>query len=234
MSRFAERYDALVQSPSLAPLYEGSGRFNVGWWRDGAATVAEAAERLTARVASRLPPRGRRLEVACGARAADAGADRELGVLCDLSLARLRRAAHAAPGRAVVADAIRLPFRRAAFDQLLSIEAAFHFDSRAGFFAEASRLLAPGGTLALSDFLVRDAESLGGWLVPAANRDVDIDGYRRLLAGAGFAAIEIEDATDACWRGFCAALRRRSAAAEVARIEAAVAAYVIAVARRAD
>jgi len=233
VTRFAPRYDELVASPSLSELFAGTDRFNIGWWRDGACTVPAAADALSARVAALLPPRGRRLEVACGACAAGGAEAGELAVLCDLSLARLHRAARRAPGHAVAADAVRLPFRDGCFDRLLAIEAAFHFDSRDDFFAEAARLLAPGGTLALSDFLVRDAEALGGWLVPVANRGLDAADYRDALAAAGFEAIEIEDATDACWRGFCSALRSRAGAAASDRIEAAVAAYVIAVARRA-
>lgn len=227
MPRFAARYDALVAAPSLAGLWAGSERFNIGWWSDGAASVAAAADALALRLAARLPAAGRRLEVACGARPAATHA-----VVCDLSLARLARAAAHAPGSAFAADAVRLPFRAGAFDALLAVEAAFHFDRRVDFFAEAARVLAPGATLVLSDFLVRDAEALGGWLVPAANRGGDPASYRAELAAAGFESIAIEDATAACWRGFCAALARRAGAAGVARVEAAVEAYVIAVARR--
>jgi len=229
---FAARYDALVAAPSLAGLWAGGERFNVGWWRDGARTVAEAADALAARLADRLPAAGRRLEVACGARPASADPTAALSLVCDLSLARLARAAAHAPGRAFAADAVRLPFRAGAFDALLAVEAAFHFDRRVDFFAEAARVLSPGGTLVLSDFLVRDAEAFGGWLVPAANRGGDAASYRAELAAAGFDSIAIEDATAECWRGFCAALATRAGAEGVARVEAAVEAYVIAVARR--
>lgn len=232
MPRFASRYDALVAAPSLAGLWGGSDRFNVGWWRDGARSVAAASDALATRLAARLPPGGRRLEVACGARPAGGDGTAALSVVCDLSLARLARAAPHAPGRALAADAVRLPFRAGAFDALLAIEAAFHFDRRIDFFAEAVRLLAPGGTLVLSDFLVRDAEALGGWLVPAENRGGGLAAYRAELAAAGFAEIDVEDATGDCWRGFCAALAARAGAAQTGPVEAAVEAYVITVARR--
>jgi SAM-dependent methyltransferase len=37
------------------------------------------------------------------------------------------------------------------FDGVISVEAAFHFPSRARFFAEAHRVLRPGGALTMSD-----------------------------------------------------------------------------------
>jgi ubiquinone/menaquinone biosynthesis C-methylase UbiE len=55
----------------------------------------------------------------------------------------------------VAADACLLPFRDKSFDQVLCVEAVFHFSSRTKFFAEVGRVLAPGGRLTLCDFVPR-------------------------------------------------------------------------------
>ena len=134
-------------------------------------------------------------------------------------------------------DAAALDFADATFDAVISVEAAFHFSTRSRFFAEAARVLRPGGRLVLSDILYRDVSVVGGWMVPASNRITSIDIYREQLADAGFESIEIRDATEECWMGFCRSLRdwfRDQPAMEALsrRLEACVAHYVLAAGTR--
>ena len=56
-----------------------------------------------------------------------------------------------------IADAGRLPFGDASFDRVFCIEAMFHFVSRRQFFAEAARVLKPGGVLVGTDILILPA-----------------------------------------------------------------------------
>ena len=52
-----------------------------------------------------------------------------------------------------IADATELPFGDEAFDRVFCVEAMFHFSSRRKLFAEAGRVLKPGGVIVGTDIL---------------------------------------------------------------------------------
>ena len=63
----------------------------------------------------------------------------------------------------VEADAVMLPFADAYFDHVVCVEAMFHFRSRRVFLTEAARGLRSGGTLTLSDILMRQPADAAPW-----------------------------------------------------------------------
>jgi SAM-dependent methyltransferase len=151
-------YDSLGTDffAALAP-----GWLNLGLWEGDGSDPDEAAvavRRLVETIAVELPVGGDVLDVGNGlgeqdpviAETAETRSLVAVNITLSQRLAGKQRLA-AAGAHGVNADATRLPFRDASFDGVISVEAAFHFSSRAVFFAEALRVLRPGGVLTMSD-----------------------------------------------------------------------------------
>lgn len=69
----------------------------------------------------------------------------------------------------LVGSATNMPFADATIDKVLSIEAAFHFDTRELFLREVHRVLKPGGILSLADLIVCRPRS---WIKRACVRSI--------------------------------------------------------------
>jgi ubiquinone/menaquinone biosynthesis C-methylase UbiE len=99
--------------------------------------------------------------------------------------------------RMVRGDAQVLPFRVGAFTAVVSQEGLLHVPDKAEALAECRRVLLPGGRIAFSDWIAtarlsdRERRRLDEWM--AAVTLPSIEGYKALLAGAGFVAVGAED-----------------------------------------
>ena len=146
------------------------------------------------------------LEVGCGtghwlaaveSQSANTSAERFLAGI-EPSAPMLARARGAAPGaRLVRARAEALPLRDATFDRIFCINALHHFVDRHRFFAEARRILKPGGavlTIGKDPHTERDAWWVYDYF--EETREIDLSRFARVrtlrgdLATAGFAWAE--------------------------------------------
>ncbi|HLB61171.1 MAG TPA: class I SAM-dependent methyltransferase [Actinomycetota bacterium] len=140
---------------ALAP-----GWLNLGLWEgDGDLEEAPvAAQRLVETLAAQLPKGGVVLDVGNGLGVQDpviAGVARPRRLVAlNITESQLRAGGpelERAGAAGVVGDACRIPLADGSVDGVISVEAAFHFRSRAAFFEEVRRVLRPGGVLTMSD-----------------------------------------------------------------------------------
>jgi ubiquinone/menaquinone biosynthesis C-methylase UbiE len=191
---------------------------NLGYWKD-ATTVDDASEAMARLLGERadLNPSDQVVDVGFGF------ADQDMHWMQTRSPARIvglnitrtqvdlarRRVAESEMSDKIEllpGSATSMPLASGRFDKVVGLESAFHFHTRETFFAEAYRVLRPGGRLVLAD--MARMGSHGAWYqrflhwyswsfyrmkycVPPENDD-DADSYARKLAAAGFTNVKVE------------------------------------------
>jgi cyclopropane fatty-acyl-phospholipid synthase-like methyltransferase len=222
-------------------LTEKSGFFNQGYWKDDPQSQDEACRALVRLVgqAAGLGKGDKVLDAGCGHGdqilhwVQDFDAAHVTGIT--LSLAQIQ-AAHNLLQKAEIADRVTLHRMSAtdldlpdgSFDKVVAVESGHHFDTRADFFAEAYRVLKPGGRFAACDILPMPRALAGkfGWVVdamrrfpnkammPAANV-VDRSVYRDQLVAAGFVNVQVVSIREHVYAPMARNLRKRLDAGEI-------------------
>lgn len=172
-----------------------------GYWQSGRETPGEATEALVRLVGERLAltPGQSVCDIGCGYGATAAAFAARSGVaVTGLTLSAAQaQVAHArgTPGVAVmVRDWLDNGLSDAAFDRAYSIESSEHMVDKPRFFAEAFRVLRPGGRLVVCAWL--EGESPSAWQVRHLLKPICSEGrlpsmgsradYEALAATAGF------------------------------------------------
>lgn len=204
---FISIFDSLIFNPSTRKYYGQQEFFNVGYWYPDTQTQAEACLNLMQKLLESIPNKqGKILDIGCGLGATTSylldyysPAD-VVGI--NISTEQIARSIVNAPGcEFMCMDAVEMTFADDLFDNIICVEAAFYFDTRARFLQEAARVLKPGGSLILADLIFETTKYFGD-LIVAENiiPDRDLATYKSLYYQAGFERVDCIEATEACWK----------------------------------
>ena len=203
---------------------------NYGYWTRPGMTIEQASEELTDLVArtAGIKAGDRVLDVGCGYGANAVAYSRRYrpASVTGIDVTEVRITSgreyverHGLSG--VIAlqlgDATKMAFADASFERVVSVECAFHFDTRVDFLREAFRVLAPGGTLALSDmipkrgvdpttYMTGHRAQISGVCLDMPVNAYDADVYAGHLHDAGFADVRVESIVEQARLPFAAAL----------------------------
>lgn len=180
-----------------------------GLWLTGRESSPQATRQLVERVAARAEIRSgtRVCDIGCGygatARqlATDCGAEVTAMTISAAQFAFAQTRASRANVRYLLGDWLQNELPDAAFDAAISIESSEHMPDKPAFFAQAHRVLRPGGRLVICAWLARAHASRleNALLLEPICREGRMPGmgtqpdYERFFAAAGLVGVSFED-----------------------------------------
>lgn len=198
---------------------------NIGYWEDGCVSHDEAGEALATQVADHAGIQAGDSVLDCGFGYGDQdfswmrhrGVSRVAGL--NITPHHVRAAQRRARREGVrdrvdfrVGSATDMPFEDNSFDHVVALESAFHFYPRSAFFAEALRVLRPGGVLTTADILPVDAQVQRADITSGPLGFVqfgiddenwyDSERYDKELTASGFSDVRITSIRDRVWEGW--------------------------------
>jgi ubiquinone/menaquinone biosynthesis C-methylase UbiE len=205
----------------MAKLWNGN--LHYGFWTgaDDDSSFEEAINRMTEEVIRRLDPQPGQdvLDLGCGIGSPALMLARDHPVTIkgisvsprQIALAQERARDAASLSGSVtfeVADAMSLPYPDSSFDRVMALESMLHMPDKRQVLKEITRVLRPGGRLALADIVERtladagDAGDAGDDGRPRTETSdqtyamVKIDEYGALLEAAGLVPLEVTDVSE--------------------------------------
>lgn len=202
------RYTEKMHHEMTREFYGHSDFFNFGYWREDTRTMKEACENLLERLLAAIPEKqGVILDVACGLGATTRHLLRYYTpdniMAINISRPQIETGVQNAPACSFFQmNATQLGFEDESVDNVICVEAAFHFQTRKDFLQEVFRILKPGGRIVLSDILIPRWAARLNRRLPHSNWIGDLEAYRNVYLEAGFKDVDVVDAREATWSGY--------------------------------